>query len=165
MRTSLLIFELGGQRCALFAEDVVEVQRAVAMVRLPRCPQIVEGVIDVRGRLVPVLGVRSRFGLPPLPLTPSDYLIVARVAWRTSDAKRSPPGERIVAIRVDRALELLSVAPESVESLEPAVPGVALVAGLARLAGGLVLIHDLERFLSLDEAAALDQSLSEASER
>jgi purine-binding chemotaxis protein CheW len=54
----LLTFELAGQRYALTATDVIEIQRAVAMVRLPRCPAIVEGAINVRGHLLAVLDVR-----------------------------------------------------------------------------------------------------------
>src|SRR5437016_2215466 len=76
----LVTFELGGQRYAILAADAVEVQRAVAVARLPRSPPIVEGVIDLRGALVPVLDVRSRFGLPPRPPVPADHLVFARVA-------------------------------------------------------------------------------------
>src|SRR3954464_11389595 len=75
----LLTFELDGQRGALLASDVVEVQRAVTLTRLPRSHPMVEGVIDLRGRLVPVLDIRTRLGLPARPLSVSDHLVVAAV--------------------------------------------------------------------------------------
>jgi purine-binding chemotaxis protein CheW len=156
----LLTFELEGQRCALMASEVLEVQRVVAMARLPRCPEIVEGVIDLRGKLVPVLDVRSRLGLPPSPLALSDHLVVARVPRTGGGASPHPSGPRVVAIRVDRALDLLPVPREKIEDPRPVAGGVQ-TAGVAKLADGLVLIHDLRTFLSLDEEQQLDQAFAE----
>ncbi len=155
----LLTFELDGQRCALLASEVLEVQRVVAMARLPRCPDIVEGVIDLRGKLVPVLDVRSRLGLPPSPLALSDHLVVASVPRTGSGAAPHPSGPRVVAIRVDRALDLVPVPPEKIEDPRP-VAGAAQAAGVAKLADGLVLIHDLRSFLSLDEEQQLDHAFA-----
>ncbi len=159
----VLTFDLAGQQYGLLASEVVEVQRVVRMARLPRCPVVVEGVIDLRGKLAPVLDVRSRFGLPPRPLELSDHLVIARVP-RTAGGTGPPPDARVVAIRVDRALDLLRVAPERIEDARRAVPGAAYVAGVAKLPDGLVLIHDLRTFLSLDEERELDQALDHASD-
>ncbi len=151
-RVDLLTFELGGQRCALLAPDVVEVQRAVSIARLPRGPEIVEGVIDRRGQVVPVLGIRSRFALPPSPLAPSDWLIFVRVPH--------PSGAtRVAAIRVDRALDLVPVETGRIEDARSLLAGVEHVAGVAKLDDGTVVIHDLRRFLSLEEHGALDRAL------
>jgi len=158
--TSLLTFELDGQRSALLASDVVEVQRAVAMTRLPRSPPIVEGVIDLRGRLVPVLDLRMKLGLRPRPLSVSDQFIVARVPRTPAGGTAHASGPRVVAIRVDRALELLPVSPDKLEDPAP-VAGTVQAEGIARLADGLVLIHDLRRFLSLEEALRLDRALAD----
>ena len=68
-------------------------------------------------------------------------------------------------MRVDRALDLVRIAAETIESVDAAVPGAEFVAGLARLEGDLLLIYDLGRFLSLDEAAETGQALSMASRR
>jgi purine-binding chemotaxis protein CheW len=151
----LLTFDLDGQRCALLASDVVEVQRAVTVVRLQGSPTTVEGVFDLRGKLVPVLDVRARLGLAPSPLALTDHFVVARVA-RTLGGAASVP--RLVAIRVDHARDLLPVPPEKIEDPLP-VAGPGKVAGVAKLADGLVLIHDLQVFLSLDEELQLDQAL------
>jgi purine-binding chemotaxis protein CheW len=142
----ILVFALGSQRYALWGSDVRELLRAVAVAPLPRAPRIVEGVIDLRGRVVPVLDIRGRFGLPAKPIEPSDHLIVAAV------------GPRLVVIRVDRALDLVTV--EGAE-LAPATGG-SYVAGVARLPDGLAVIHDLRTFLEASETVALDQALSSA---
>jgi purine-binding chemotaxis protein CheW len=83
--------------------------------------------------------------LPPKVLEPSDHLVIAF-------AKR-----RLVAIRVDRVTDLMKVARSDVDDLTLAVPGSNLVAGVAKLHDGLVLIHDLATFLSVSEAEALDE--------
>jgi purine-binding chemotaxis protein CheW len=64
---------------------------------------------------------------------------------------------RLVAIRVDRVTDLMRLARGDVEDLTVAVPGSNLVAGVAKLHDGLLLIHDLATFLSASEAEALDQ--------
>ena len=146
----LLVFALGEHRFALAASSVVEVVRVVAAAALPGAPAIVEGVINARGTLVPVLDIRARFGLRPAAIDADQHLILARA------------GARLVALRVDRALELMSVPAEAIEPTERVAPGVPLVKGCARLADGLLVIHDLDRFLSLDEGTALDAAFSAA---
>src|SRR5881296_2430916 len=73
----VLVFEVGGQKYALPTADVRELVRAVAITPLPAAPAVIEGVVDVRGRVLPVLDVRARFRLPPKALDPSDHFIVA----------------------------------------------------------------------------------------
>jgi purine-binding chemotaxis protein CheW len=144
----ILLFALGSQRYALWADDVRELLRAVAIQPLPRAPRMVEGIVNLRGRIVPVLDLRARFSLPRKELEPSDHLIVAAV------------GSRLVAIRADRALDLIPVAldREQLEELR-AAGGADYLAGVARLPDGLALIHDLP---SAGESAELDQALGAA---
>jgi purine-binding chemotaxis protein CheW len=143
----ILIFEVGGQRYGLPARDVQEVVRAVAMQPLPKAPAVVEGVINLRGQVVPVLDIRARFRLPAKALAPSDHLVIAWV------------GERRVALRVDRAVDLVRCRAADVEDARVVLPGVEYVSWVARGPHQLVLIHDLRTFLSRAEATALTASL------
>ncbi len=145
-----LTFEVADRRLGLSAKALREVVRAVAIAALPKAPPIVEGVINLRGTLVPVLDVRRRFGLPPAPVTPEQHLLIAHA------------GERLVALRVDRALELVGVDEHAIESAASVAPGAEYVAGIAKLPDGLLVIHDLETFLSLDEARQLDVAVGGA---
>jgi purine-binding chemotaxis protein CheW len=145
--TQLLSFEVGNNRFALPAERVREVARAVAIAVLPKAPPIVEGIINFRGTLVPVLDIRQRFGLPPVPLAPEQHLILAHA------------GRRLVALRVDRALDLVVVDEDVIESAAGVAPGTEHVAGVAKLADGLLVIYDLEGFLSLEEAGQVDAAV------
>jgi purine-binding chemotaxis protein CheW len=149
----VLVFELGGLRYALPAFAVSELVRAVTVVPLPKSPPAVEGIINVRGRVVPVLDVRVRFKLESKAVSPSDHLILARA------------GDRLVAIRVDRALGLVHLEPADIEEATSALPGTEYVMGVAKLPDGLVLIHDLQTFLSAAETAALVRAIATADSR
>ena len=144
----LVIVELDGQRYGLRADAVREVVRAVTITTLPNAPVVVEGIINVRGAVVAVLDLRRRFELPAQPLDPSEYFVLATA------------GNRYVALRVDRATELIAVNPAEIDRAEPLLSRSRYIAGVAKLADGLVLIHDLATFLSAAEAAAVDQALA-----
>ncbi|CAN5684310.1 chemotaxis protein CheW [soil metagenome] len=144
----LLVFELAAARHALPLECVREVARAVLITPLPDAPPVIEGIIDVRGDLVPVYDLRLRFGLPAQPLSPDDWLVTA---WT---------GERVVAFRADRADEIVSAGRDAVAGRE-AVPGQsAYLAGVARLPDGIVLIDDLPAFLDAAERDSLAAALA-----
>jgi purine-binding chemotaxis protein CheW len=106
-------------------------------------------VINFRGALVPVLDIRQRFDLPPQPLALDQHLIIAQ------------SGPRVVALRVDRALALVEVDEGAIEPAARVIPGAEYVTGIARLPDGVLVIHDLERFLSLDEGHGVDAALTE----
>ena len=131
-----LIFELSGVRYGLPAETILEVVRAARFVPVPEQPSIVEGVLDIRGRMAPVLDIRARLGLPPQAMTTADHIILAR--------RR----DRVVALRVDQAVGLAALAPEAIEPAENVVPHGGRIAGIARTPDGIVLIQDLDRFLT-----------------
>jgi purine-binding chemotaxis protein CheW len=143
----VLVFEVGGLRYALPALEVREILRCVAIVPLPQAPSIIEGLINVRGTLVPVLDIRTRFRLPSKPAAHTDHLVLA---W----------AGRLVAIRADRALGLVGVEPADVEDPATLVSGAEYVSGVAKLADGLVLIHDLRSFLDDAERVTLDTSMA-----
>jgi purine-binding chemotaxis protein CheW len=142
----LVIFQVAGQRYGLPAADVREILPAVTITVLPQAPRIVEGIINRRGQIVPVFDIRGRFRLPAKPLTYTDHLIVADIG-------------RLVALRVDRTLDLTTVDAETIAETEETLPEAEYVAGVAKLADGLVLIHDLRTFLTEAEAEELDDAV------
>lgn len=76
MSLTLVNFSLGPHRCALSVSDVTEVVRIVAVTPLPQAPAFVEGVINIRGHLTPVIDMRKRLGLAPGPYCFSNRIIV-----------------------------------------------------------------------------------------
>jgi purine-binding chemotaxis protein CheW len=143
----VLVFELGGRLYGLPLADVCELVRAAAPTPLPRAPDVVKGVLNLHGVVVPVFDVRRRFGLPVRDVQPADHFIVARA------------GGRLAALHVDRAVELIRLEAADLEDARGLAAGVECVAWVARTPHNLVLIHDLATFLSRAEAAALEEVL------
>lgn len=139
----VLVFSVRGEPCALPVADVREILRAVAVTRLPHAPAVVEGIVDVRGEIVPVLDIRERFGLPRSDIHPEEHFILARA------------GGRPVLLRADRALEVRDV---EVDPLTGFAEGEHL-AGVARLPDSLAVIYDLETFLSASDSVLLEAAL------
>ena len=146
----VVVFELAGQLFGVPAADVRELLRAVAVVPLPRAPAVVKGVINLRGRVVPVLDVRGRFRIPPKEIEPADHFIVARA------------GDRLVALHVDRATDLVRLGAGDLDNVRGLVPEADYVSWVARVPNNLVVVHDLATFLSRGEAVALEEALSAA---
>ena len=143
--TLLLAFHLNGlalssSRWKGTSERAV---RAVEITSLPKAPTVVLGVIDVEGDILPVLSIRYRFGFPEKAIGPDDEFLLA---W--TDGRR-------VALVIDQAQDVLEVAAEAILPTSNILPGLEHVQGVAMLDDGLVLIHDLKKFLSLDESSAL----------
>lgn len=143
----VLLVVAAGQWCGLPVATVREVTRAVRQTALPGAPPVIEGVIDYRGQVVPVLDLRARLDLPCRPVEPSDFLVITTV------------GDRVMAIRTDQVLGLARVDVGALDVLPNVVARGRSVAGAARLSDGLVLIHDPALFLSEVEAEALAEAL------
>lgn len=142
------MFVLDGRRYALPLDTVERVLAAAAPTPLPAAPAIVLGALDLAGQVVPVVDIRRRFGLPEREIEPADRMIVAHAGTRT------------LAVLADEVAGVVD-APEPVVTIgSELLPGVGYVRGIARLADGLVVIHDLATFLSLDEARALDEAMT-----
>ena len=146
----LLTFHLGSDRLAVPAADVREVVRAVAITPLPAAPGIVEGAIDVRGEIVPVLDLRERLGMPAKPLAIDEHLIIASA------------GKRRIAFRVDQADDLVEIDPGTVSTASAVSPTLRHTAGIVPHADGTLVIPDLAGFLTAWETDALERALSAA---
>ena len=146
----LAVFRLDDQRYALRLGAVERFVRAVEVTPLPGAPAIVLGAIDVAGSVLPVLSLRRRFGMPERAVDIADQFLIARTSSRT------------VALMMDEALGVIAVPGEAVTGAGRIVPGLEHVQGVVRLDDGLVLIHDLETCLSLDEERALTEALDAA---
>jgi purine-binding chemotaxis protein CheW len=143
----LVVFTLDECRYALPLAAVERTVRMVEIAPLPKAPEIVSGVINLQGRVVPVLNIRKRFRLPERTPDPSDQLLIATAAGRT------------VALAVDTVCSVME--PSASEVIAPPIiaPGLEYLAGVIKLADGMLFIHDLDRFLSLEEEQALEAAI------
>lgn len=128
--------------------DVEKVVRAAAVVPVPGAPDVVMGLLDLRGSPVVVLDARRRFGHESRPLVPSDRFVVARAAGRR------------IALRVDAAESIVTLDEAAVDDPRRHAVGARHVEGVVSLDDGLVFVHDVARFLEATEADALDAALT-----
>jgi purine-binding chemotaxis protein CheW len=147
----VLIFEIGGRRYGLPASEVRELLRAVAIAPMPPDSGPFEGVIDLRGVVVPVVDLRERLRMAPRAVAPSDHLIILETG----------KGRRPIALRVDRALDLVALEPDALEPMGGREPGAPAAARIARLSDGLVPLLDLDAIGATAPAASTPSSLED----
>ncbi len=140
-----------------FGVDILKVQEIIKMVeltRVPNAPDFVEGVINLRGRIVPVIDLRKRFGLPSGEVDKNTRIVIASV------------NDLVVGFLVDKVREVLRV-PKSVIEPPPDLTTsihTDYITGVAKLEDRLLIILDLERILMASEKQELTQVKSESEE-
>ena len=145
MEKQLVVFELANE---LFGVDIGAVESIIkmqAITRVPQSPEFVEGVINLRGKVLPVIDLRLRFGLPAVEVTKSNRIMVV-----------SMDGSEVGMI-VDGVSEVLSISDSDVEPT-PAMTSTVnstFIVGIAKIDTRLVILLDLKKILSLEERAAM----------
>lgn len=143
----LVVFTLDNQRFALPLSTVERAIRIMEIIHLPKAPEIVIGVINLRGKIIPVVNIRKRFRLPQREINLNDQLII-------SNAKK-----RTLAILVDSVLGVFEFPEKKIITADKILPDIEYVEGVAKLEEGIILIHDINKFLSLEEEKAIDEAV------
>jgi purine-binding chemotaxis protein CheW len=145
----ILPFTAAEQRGGILLKYVDQVLRACAVSRLPSAPGVVEGIINVRGEIVPVIDLRARFELPREQLGLNDRFIIVRCSGRK------------IALRVNEVDTPRSLGSEAVAGSADELTDALGVSGAAKLPDDLILIYDADAFLSSTEKVALERALAE----
>lgn len=141
----IVVCQLGEERYGLDIAKVYEIIRHQPITAIPGAPAAVEGIINLRGRIIPVVDLRTRFRMARAEPTRATRIVVAETA-----------GTRVGLI-VDAVSEVLNVPADAVEPAESVVTGAdaAALRGIAKLEGALVILLALEGLMLGDEAATL----------
>jgi len=148
-KDKLIIFILEEQKIALHLSSVDKVVMAAEITPLPKAPDIVVGMINVGGKIIPVVNTRKRFQMPDRDLRLSDQFLMAHTSIRT------------VARWVDRVTDIIETSSQKMIEAGEIFPNLEYVEGVVKLEDGLVLIHNLDTFLSLEEETALEEAMKE----
>lgn len=140
----LVTFEVGAEHYAVDILSVQEINRMMQITRVPHSPASLEGVINLRGRIIPVIDLRKRFGLANTENHDESRIVVVEVHART------------LGFIVDRVNEVLRVEHAVVDPTPALARSVEsdYVRGVAKLEGRLVMLLDLEKLFS---TAALEE--------
>jgi len=144
-----LVFSLDERLFALPLSNVVQVLRAVEVTPLPQAPAVICGVVNVRGEVIPVVNLRQRLGLPEKALALGDQLLVAQGRRRR------------LGLLVDGSVGVSECRAPDFMPIEALIPGTSCLAGILKSAQGMILVHDLDALLSLDEADTLNDAMSD----
>lgn len=137
----IVVLDLAGEAYGVEIGHVEEIIRMQPIVRIPHGPAFMEGVTNLRGRVIPVLDLRKRFGLPADGPTRRSRIVVGEL------------GDHMVGLVVDGVSEVLMVSADAVEqpSALMTTQASAYVRGVAKLDERLVLLLDLSRLLTRAE--------------
>ena len=148
----LVSFEVGDEEYAVPILSVQEINRMMQITRVPQSPAFVEGVINLRGKIIPVVDLRKRFGLTELENSDDVRIIVVEVA------------NRVIGFTVDRVNEVLRINSNIVEPPPSMVCGIDTdyVQGVGKLDDRLLILLHLEKLFSATEIAEIDQGVKAA---
>ncbi len=149
MTRRLVTFGIGS---AWYAVDVAHVERVLryeSVFPIPNMPPWMEGIIEYHGRVVPVIDLRRRFGLPGDAAAAGGRLLVLAL------------GDEVVAAAVDRVVDVRPVADEEIAPPPRLVRGMAgeFLHGVMRRADGMVFVLDVARLLTPDDHQVIDGCL------
>lgn len=147
MTDQYVVFILGDQRYALHLSAVHRVVSMVQITLLMKAPDVVLGIVNVQGQVLPVISLRRRFRLPEREIGPGDQLVVAHTA------------RRAVALAVDAVTDVVECSESELVAPQSIVSATENLTGIIKREDGLILVHDLDAFLSLEEENFLDQAL------
>jgi purine-binding chemotaxis protein CheW len=137
----LITFGLDREEYGIRVGQVREVIRVSEITRVPQAPDQVRGVTNLRGRILPVVEIRSRLGLEPAVVTPRSRIIVVEVR------------DRVLGLLVDAVLQVTKVPLDTVTPPPDEVlsPGTDYITGVARWGGRLIILLELDKVLLLQE--------------
>ena len=142
----LVIFKLGDEEFGVDILQVKEIEKLdQGITRVPRAPAFVEGVINLRGDIVPIVDLRKRFGLRVPEIGNDTRVIIAEV------------NEDLVGMIVDSVVEVNRIPVSSIETTPAITKGVDAyyLSGVASVAGRLIVLLNLERALTAEEVKEL----------
>ena len=144
-----ILFELAGTTYGVRSRFVQQIEMIEDFASVPNAHAALEGVVLVRGQVIPALNLRTRFGFEKIERDLRSRLVVINT------------GMRVVGLIVDTAREFLKIAVESIEPPPVALTGLSgqYLEGIATIGERLILILNLDAVLDLDyevEAALMD---------
>jgi purine-binding chemotaxis protein CheW len=144
----LVTFEVANEEFAVDILAVQEINRMMDLTRVPQSPDDVEGVINLRGKIIPVLDLRKRFGFPTIERNEHSRIVVVDI------------NERVIGFIVDRVHEVLRVSSSIVEPAPAMVCSIdsAFIAGVGKLDDRLLILLDLSQLFSNSTLQAADEA-------
>jgi len=143
--SQLVVFTLAGCEAAVGIRQVREILRLGEITRMPKAPPFLEGILNLRGKIIPVIDLKKRFQMPLLDRTDESRVLIVEIQ------------DQMIGFLVDKVVEVLRVSMDSVETAREPVLNVGpeFLDGLLPLEKRLILLLNLKKLLTLEETKAL----------
>jgi len=134
----LVSFKLGNEEFGIDILMVQEINRMLEITKVPKSPDFIEGVINLRGRVIPIINLRKKFGLPDKETDKSTRIVVVNLS------------DKVIGMIVDAVSEVLRLSSNTVEPPPPMVSGVEseYIKGVGKIDDKLLILLDLNKLLS-----------------
>jgi len=141
----LVSFKLGKEEFGVDILKVQEINRMLEVTEMPNAPEFVEGIVNLRGRIIPVIDLKKRLGMPSGERDSSTRIIVIELKGKT------------IGFIVDEVSEVLRIESKITEPPPEMVAGIEAnyITAVAKLEERLLILLDLEKILSQEEAKEL----------
>lgn len=145
----LVTFSIGSEEFGVDILKVIEIIRTMEITKVPKAPAFVEGVINLRGLVIPIIDLRRRFGLADKAGDSDTRIIVIEINGMS------------VGFVVDSVSEVLRIPTNTVEPAPPVVAGMDsdYISGVGKLEDRLLILLDLDKLLSADDLESLSASV------
>ncbi len=147
----IVVFSIDERRCALPLATVDRIVRVVEITPLPDAPQMVIGIINVQGRIIPVINIRKRFLLSEREMELSDQLIIAHTS-KLNIALLVETVSGVIEYQIDEM-----VAPDKI------ISDLKYVKGIIKQNDGMIQILDIDTLLSYEELRSIEVGMKENS--
>jgi purine-binding chemotaxis protein CheW len=139
----LLCFYLADKEYAVSIENVREVRRVKQVTPIPKSLDFIEGVVSLRGRVIPIINLRKKLGLPSIKNTSFNRVLITE------------SNDHILGIAVDSVVGVISIDKVNIEPPDDVLKKCEYLIGLGKIAKRLILIIDIEKLLSGEEKSGI----------
>ncbi len=148
----IVVFSIGKEHYAVNIASVSEIVRVPDVTAVPDAPEFFEGVINLRGKIVPVVDLRVRLKLPRVERTKSSRVLVTET------------GGRVIGLMVDAVSEVRKLSSDTVEQPPEMISavGIEYITGVAKLGDRLIIFLDINKILSAEEMKKVSVTVEQA---
>ena len=142
-------FSLGDGHYGIPIEHVSEILKMESITEVPKAPKYIEGVINLRGNVVPIIDLRKRFGMPEIEYTKKNKIII--IDFR----------KRLIGLIVDMVSEVITLNEKEVEPSLPTIGGLKaeFISGIGKINDMLIIIIEIHRIISSGENITVNEHI------
>ena len=147
-----LTFSMANEEYGIGILKIKEIIGMMTITPVPQTPAFVKGVINLRGKVIPVVDLRLKFGMEEIEYTERTCIIVVEIAGQTGNVQ--------IGIVVDAVSEVLNIKGEDIEDTPTfgTKLNIEYILGMAKMEGGVKILLDIDRVLSGEEISLLEKA-------